>query len=577
MAAQIMTLPRRVPVQVPSDRVAPSARRVRPSEPVVLFLAFAALYLGVAALLVSRNIIFADAMSRVGNAYYVLYSRDPHLPAVGFVWNPLPSLVLLPILPFKAVAPGLVALGFAGNIQSAVMMAATVVAMGSCLRKIGVPRLPRLVVLVLFGVQPMILLYAGSGLSEPMLMFFLTVTVSCLISWLQGRRSVGHLVGAGLALGFAYMTRYEAIAPALSVALLVAAVSYLRAHGSQRERLATVCNDVILVAGPFLFAFALWMAMGKILVDQWLPTFSSVYGNSAQVRSGSASIQSVTGNTALETSDYIGRQINGLAPLLLVLVVAAAVLAVRRRSLVVLAGPAVYGAVSAFSALVLLLHSSFGWLRFQIMVIPLAALLAGTVVVLAQKAAPRPEAGTLLGGSPWTALRLRAPVLATAVVSMCLAAALPVQLQTLTTTSTGLAREESPMLHSAISPEQATAEERRSLLIYRTEREIAGYIDRLNAGEGTVLADTAYAYSVVMASRDPKQFVVTSDLDFAGAVTDPRGHGVRYLLVPAPELGHSDALQGQWPGLYADGAGIATLEQTFDGAFFGDWRLYRVN
>src|ERR1041385_9278526 len=33
-----------------------------------------------------------DAYSRVANAYYVLYSRDPHLAAIGFVWMPLPSL-----------------------------------------------------------------------------------------------------------------------------------------------------------------------------------------------------------------------------------------------------------------------------------------------------------------------------------------------------------------------------------------------------------------------------------------------------------------------------------------------------
>jgi hypothetical protein len=132
------------------------------------------------------------------------------------------------------------------------------------------------------------------------------------------------------------------------------------------------------------------------------------------------------------------------------------------------------------------------------------------------------------------------------------------------------------MLHSTFSPQQATFEERRSLLIFQTEREIAAYVDRLDPGEGSVLTDTAYAYSVVMASSRPTQFVITSDRDFAGAVADPAGHGVRYLLVPAPELGHADALQARWPGLYENGAGIATPVRTFEGAYFGSWRLYRV-
>jgi len=48
------------------------------------------------------------------------------------------------------------------------------------------------------------------------------------------------------------------------------------------------------------------------------------------------------------------------------------------------------------------------------------------------------------------------------------------------------------------------------------------------------------------------------------------------FVVPAPELGHADALQARWPGLYENGAGIAIPVRTFEGAYFGSWRLYRV-
>lgn len=557
MAARVMTLPRRVP-DVPAPPAAPRERR-RVTEPVAVLLAAAVLYLGVGALMAQHNIVFADAMSRVGNAYYVLFSRDPHLPAIGFVWNPLPSLVLLPLLPFRFLAPGLVSDGLAGVVQSALSMAGTVAVLAACLRRLGVPRAARIVVTVLFAVQPMILLYAGSGLSEPMLLLFLMVTTHAVVGWLQGR-GAGSLVGAGLALGLAYLTRYEALAPAAAVAALVAVVSWWRAPGPLRARLGVATNDVVLVTAPFAFTFALWAALAKVIVGQWMPTFSSTYGNSAQVQSGASSIQSVTGSTVGENVGYLARQVQGLAPLIGVLVAASVVLAVHRRDVTALAAPAVLGSVSAFDAVVLLLHSSFGWLRFQITVIPLAAVLAGTVVAaVARPAAARPR-------RRW----------AQAAVAACLAVATPVQFQTLTDTSTGLAREESPMLHSTFFPQQATFEERRSLLIFRTEREIADYLDRLDPGEGTVLTDTAYSYSVVMASRRPTQFVITSDRDFAGAVADPAGHGVRYLLVPAPELGHADALQARWPGLYDSGAGIATPVRTFEGAYFGSWRLYRV-
>jgi hypothetical protein len=549
MAARVMTLPRRDAPAAPPPRY-----RRRLTEPVAVFLVAAVGYLGVAALMAGHNIVFADAMSRVGNAYYVLFSRDPHLPAIGFVWNPLPSLVLLPLLPFRFLAPWLVSNGIAGAVQSALTMAGTVSVLIALLRRLGVGRAARVVVTVLFAVQPMILLYAGSGLSEPMLLLFLMVTTYCLVGWLQGG-GAGSLVGAGLALGLAYLTRYEALAPAAACAALVAVVSWWRARGPVRVRLGVAANDTVLVAAPFVFTFALWAAMARVLVGQWMPTFSSTYGNSAQVQSGASSIRSVTGSTLGETLGYLARQLEGLAPLLAVLVVAALVLAARRRDVTALVAPAAFGSVSVFSAVVLLLHSSFGWLRFQIAVIPLAAVLAGTVVA---------------GAGP--GLRRVAP----AAVAVCLALAVPAQFRTLTDTSTGLAREESPMLHSTFSPQQATFEERRSLLIFHTEREIAAYVDRLDPGEGSVLTDTAYAYSVVMASRRPTQFVITSDRDFAGAVADPAGHGVRYLLVPAPELGHADALQARWPGLYENGAGIATPVRTFEGAYFGSWRLYRV-
>jgi hypothetical protein len=128
--------------------------------------------------------------------------------------------------------------------------------------------------------------------------------------------------------------------------------------------------------------------------------------------------------------------LQGLAPLLAVLVVAALVLAVRRRDVTALVAPAAFGSVSVFSAVVLLLHSSFGWLRFQIAVIPLAAVLAGTVVAAAGPGCgawrPRPSRCAW----PWRC---------------------PRSFRTLTDTSTGLAREESPMLHSTFSPQQATS------------------------------------------------------------------------------------------------------------------------
>ncbi|MDE3078186.1 MAG: hypothetical protein KGJ86_22410, partial [Chloroflexota bacterium] len=65
------------------------------------------------------HILVGDAISRTAAASYVVLSRERHLAAIGFVWNPLPTVVQIPLVlvlrPF-----GLQVL--AGPLQSALFM-----------------------------------------------------------------------------------------------------------------------------------------------------------------------------------------------------------------------------------------------------------------------------------------------------------------------------------------------------------------------------------------------------------------------------------------------------------------------
>lgn len=57
-----------------------------------------AVYLTVACLLASKYGGFSqDAVARMANGFYVLYSRDPHLATVGFVCEPSQSLSATPV------------------------------------------------------------------------------------------------------------------------------------------------------------------------------------------------------------------------------------------------------------------------------------------------------------------------------------------------------------------------------------------------------------------------------------------------------------------------------------------------
>ena len=134
-------------------------------------------------------------MSRVAIANRILFSRDPHLAAVGFVWSPLPELVLVPLVALKSLWPALVQEAFAGNIVSALFMAGAAYQIFRFLEEVGVRRWVRWLLTATFALHPMIVLYAVNSMSEAMFIFFLLLVVRQLHRWLRTGEMAG-LVGA---------------------------------------------------------------------------------------------------------------------------------------------------------------------------------------------------------------------------------------------------------------------------------------------------------------------------------------------------------------------------------------------
>ena len=318
MTDVVMTLPRHSSAGGTRPRPAGDLRR-RTREPLVLFVAATAVYLLAGWSLIHVNIVFEDALSRVANAFYVLFSRDPHLPAMGFVWNPLPQFAILPILPLKSLFPGLVVRGGAGAIQSALSMAGTVVVLSSCLHKLGVGRRPRLCSRrhLRFAADDRAVRRGRNERPD-----------AAAVSDADSLST--HLMDAAPPTRQSGSSRHRPRAriPGPLRSRRVGARGHRarcrddsgkgsRGLGRPPTRLAL--NDAALVAAPPAFAFFFWAASAKILVDEWLPTFSSQYGNSAQTSNAEQTIEQVTGDTLGETLAHLGRQTVGLAPLFTVL------------------------------------------------------------------------------------------------------------------------------------------------------------------------------------------------------------------------------------------------------------------
>lgn len=76
----------------------------------------------------------------------------------------------------------------------------------------GLPRSYAVTITAIFALNPMIVFYGANGMSEAPFIFFMSWAVRRLMMWMVDD-DVHHLITAGgIAMGLAYLTRYDAVA-----------------------------------------------------------------------------------------------------------------------------------------------------------------------------------------------------------------------------------------------------------------------------------------------------------------------------------------------------------------------------
>lgn len=524
---------------------------------------------------IENGFVLGDSLSRVSAAQTVLYSRDPHVAAIGFIFTPLTAMVQLPVVYLAQWWPALVQNAFAGVLMSAPFMAGAVVQIMSMGIDRGLPKPYVVAITALFALNPMVVFYGANGMSEAPFIFFTVWAVRRLIIWMADD-DVHHLITAGgIAMALSYLTRYDAVASIAVAGFLVAITTYIRAPGPPRIRRALL--RLLLVSGPGFAAFLGWAAASWLITGEAFAQFTSQYGNTAILRqSGGGSTAGLVGGFG-----FAAVCITLLAPTLVPIMLWAFRIRWRRPLWTVLIVPVtMYGAILAFQAYSYADGATFGFLRFYILAIPFAATMAmlavpeGSLAEWKRRGRFAPQPGPLP-----TTRRLRG---AYAVTALALAIGIP-------TTAVAMASSryapQEYALGALINPDPYDASQRRADQLrigatFSTERRLAHQLDAMNLPEGSVITDTLYGFAVVSASAKPRTFVIPSDTDFVKILNDPVGHGVRYLLaVPRDGRGIADALNQRYPTLYETGADVATLEAEIrnDGDNQPTWRLYRVN
>jgi hypothetical protein len=516
-----------------------------------------------------------DALSRVQSARAMVAGRDPHPEAIGFVWGPFPTLFEAPFVWLARWWAPLASAGVAAVAVSALALSTASVQMFGWGRDVGCPRWLCTLVVALMLAHPLVWTSGVNGMSEAVWFLFLIVAGRRLTRWMD-TDDVVSLAIAGLALGMAYLARYESLASIAAVAVLVAAVSFRWSsesalvppeHRLSAERSAAVLVrrpllraallDATIVAFPALSAVLTWSLVCWAIVGEPFPQLTSEYGNAAIVEAAGESIAGIVGDTsAVGRGWFFVRQVSVAAAVALPL---AALVAWRsgRTAWRGAAAVAVLGAPLVLQALFSLQGSTFPWFRYVAAGVLLAAVLYLILAAdLLRNGAPR----WLVGAA--VLVLVPSVVLATGVVRSGQLGAF----------------DEEQVSAAVLDSVRGDAPDRRSSISARGG-EVAAYIDGLeDASAGSVLTDTSSTFAVVAAAARPELYIVPSDRDFEPIVADPARFGVRYLLLRGPGSA-GDALRARFPGLWdGDLSAVAVPVATWGAAGdeSGHYRLLRV-
>lgn len=529
---------------------------------IALFAILTALYFSIGALLVLRyNMFDPDAPSRVANAGYAVMSRQPHLSAIGFVWNPLPSLVEVPLLQFSRWWPEVKTHGLAGVAQSALFMAGAAVMVRRIALDRGVGTAWRWLAVACFALQPMIVIYGASGMSEAAQVFCVLWCARHLMQWVN-RKRVGDLAWAGVALGVGYLARYEIVAAACGAAALVAVVAFRRSERANRINSAVL--SVIIVLFPLAAAFSIWAFTGWVVSGEAFATLTSQYGNGSQV---AAAVERAGPHVKAASDDWvvIAARMLGMQPFLGLAAAGAVALAVLSRKADALVPVFTLGPILAFAAWGQYSSTTFGWFRFYLLAVPL--------VICVALACWEPVA---TAARAWWRADTVPSRLGAGLLCASLTIGLPVTVMAMSNERIGNQQLQYG-LKSLIYPEDYPPSEQWYRRLMVNDRTLAEYFDRKRLPEGAVLMDTFNTWGIWLASDNPKQFVITSDYDFTAVLNRPWDFGVQYIVASNPGISDADALNVRYPTLWADGAGIGTLVHSVYGAT-GDerFRIYRT-
>ncbi len=539
-------------------RVPREASRVRTDLWIFLGTLVAALGMAVT-LYYGLEVWNADSLSRTIDAQSVLFSRDPHLGAIGFVWPPLPTIariVLLPLTDFLRIGD------FTGQITSVLFAAGAVVLLHRILRDLGLPLVPRVIWMAVAVLNPVVLLHFTNGTAESAFTLLLLLVV---YHALRLPKAPGPAItGMGIALAIALLVRYEALAIAGMATLGVVAyhVAQRRAAAVTRAEVTRVEAMLSALLFPVVFVGILWLFFNWTIQGNPFFFYTSAYsirGAADVARNAPGHVLEYAVHSVPGTLWYVTQRTLQVSAAFVPAVLLVVGYALRRRDALAALMLMVALAIHAMQAYQAYSGSIAPWLRYWVYLPLLTPILFA--YVLAQ-----PASLIRLGRAGRTAVL-------SVLVPMLLLASSIVTFEAMQSPAVGYDEQ---IFSLVLAGNRDEAETVRGKIPSKQSAELIAAT--LNATEGLILVDKQRAPLFIMSLDDPGRLIIDSDRDFEEIVHRPTGTA-DWVLLPDPaedseaSLAH-DSIYLVHPDLY-EGAPWLELEHEF---LLDDrnWRLYRV-
>lgn len=524
---------------------------------VLVFLGALAVATAVGAVLAyGFDLWYNDASIRTADAYMVLYSRDPHAGAIGFVWPPLPTALRVLLLPITRP----LGLGeFTGPLVGIACTAGVAVVLNWILRDLHIAGWARALWITLTFANPIVLLHFTNGTAESTATLFVLLTIYFYRH--LDERPVTSVLGMGIACALALWTRYEAIGLVAAAVGALVLRSFNDTRGeAPKEWAYRLEAQLTALLAPVAFAGMLWLFANWAIQGDALFFYNSVYsvgGEAAVARNRVDHPLAYAYGHVLGAFRYLGLRLVQASFVFPLAGVGVALVALARKdqravAVLLLAGSAL--AVQTYQAYTGAIPA---WLRYWVYVPALA------VVLLGYASNGVREVG-----------RWRLPV---AVARYAVAPALLIAANLMG-------------LNALAGPELEPYERVFAQLLLRREVSAA---DAAGAGfereplraaaahlrgtRGAILLDLTHSAPFVLAIDDPARLVTNPDREFSALLSQPFP-SVRWLLVPSSEGQTEQVLQRaaitqRYPGIY-EGAPWLRLEREFVG--LRGWRLFEV-